>query len=98
MIGQSGCTLWASRGEAHALASRVCHVPAALGRLTLGVCSAHQGAGAECYGTGVATQVTPAEVTPPPTVSAEQKQESQPKKKSGAKKKATAKKGKRAKK
>jgi RNA polymerase sigma factor (sigma-70 family) len=50
-----------------------------------------EGAGAECYGTGVATQVAPAEVTPPPTVP-QPKQESQPKKKSGAKKKSRAKK------
>jgi hypothetical protein len=50
-----------------------------------------QGAGPECYGTGVATQVTPAEVTPPPTVP-EPKQEPQPKKKSGAKKGKKAKK------
>jgi RNA polymerase sigma factor (sigma-70 family) len=46
-----------------------------------------EGAGPECYGTGVSTQVAPAEATPPPTVP-------EPKRKSGSKKKSGARKSK----
>ena len=59
-----------------------------------------QGAGPECYGTGVSTQVAPAEVTPPPPVpEAKQtdKRKSKPKKKRSKKKQSKKKRSKKAK-